>query len=227
MRSLQGIFLDFYGTVAGGDRQAVESICQAIIDDHGLELSAADLACQWGHVYFAAVETVNSDGFRLLGEIERHTLVKTVMPLVGRIDPEPYVATLNQYLAQPPLFDEVREVFDGRTVPVCLVSNADERELRAAMAYHDLRFDFVVSSELARGYKPGPRIFEVALERTGWSADRVLHVGDSLYSDVGGAHRAGLGAAWVCRQNRISDIGTDRPDVVWSDLRPIISLKTG
>ena len=226
MGQWQGIFLDFYGTVAGGDRQTVEAICQAVIDDHRIKMSAAELARQWGHSYFAAIEAVNGDGFRLLADIERDTLIETVRPLTGRIDPEPHIARLNQYLAQPPLFAEVREVFDGLALPVCLVSNADERELRAALAYHDLRFHCVVSSELARSYKPWPRIFKVALERTGWSADRVVHVGDSLHSDVGGAHRAGLRAAWVCRENRITDIGTDQPDFTWSDLRPMISLKT-
>lgn len=224
MEPLEGIFLDFYGTVVGEDRRAVESVCQAVIDDHGLDMTARDLALDWGKVYFAAIDAVNGSGFRLLADIERDTLVETVQPLLGPIDPGPYIDQLNRYLVSPPLFDDVREVLAACPLPVCIVSNADERELRAAVEHNQLTFDVIVTSELAKSYKPGPRILHHALELTGWASDRVIHVGDSLHSDVGGAHRAGLRAAWVNRADRISDIGTEKPDWVWHDLKPIISL---
>jgi len=221
----QGVFMDFYGTLAAADREAVESVCQAVIDDHHLDVDAADLAVRWGHRYFDEIEAVNGDRFRLLAEIEGDTLIETVRALAGTIDPAPYIARLNRYLAQPPLFDEVHEVLGALTLPVCIVSNADERELQAAVAYHGLAFHSVVTSESARSYKPGPGIFEAALQLTGWPADRVLHIGDSLHSDVGGAHQAGIRAAWVNRGGRISDIGTETPDYHWTDLRPVISLQ--
>ncbi|UCD29509.1 MAG: HAD family hydrolase [Planctomycetota bacterium] len=224
MTGLQGLFIDFYGTLAGGDREVVELICRAVIDDFGLELSAVDLAEDWGRTYFEAIEAINGDGFRPLVEIEADTLVDTFLPYTGEFDPQHYIVELNKYLARPELFDEVREVLAAKKLPMCLVSNADDRQLREALEYHELSFDYVVSSESARSYKPEPRIFEAALELTGWKPDKVLHVGDSLHSDVWGAHRAGLRAAWVCRSGRISDIGTEKPDFTWSDLRPIISL---
>lgn len=40
--------------------------------------------------------------------------------------------------------------------------------------------------------KPDPRIFRVALERTGLAAEQTLFVGDSPKADVRGAHRAGM-----------------------------------
>jgi len=225
MGQWQGIFLDFYGTVAGGDVHAVQSICQQVIDDHGIGLSAAELAVQWGHRYFSAIESVNGTKFRLLREIERDTLIETVAPWATNIDVTMYIDRLNSYLGQPVLFDEVREVLADVHLPVCIVSNADEAELQKALAHHQLKFDWVVSSELAGSYKPDRRIFDFALERTGFSPERVMHVGDSLHSDVEGAHRAGLQAAWVQRSQRLSDIGTDEPDFTWPDLRPILSLQ--
>jgi len=224
MKELDGVFLDFYGTLAAGDRQAVEAACQAVVDDHGLHVSAAEIASRWGDYYFNAIEVVDGDGFRTLLEIERDTLVETLEPYAGRIDVTPYIEQLNDYLVQPPLYGEVREVLDALTVPICIVSNADERELRAAMDHHQLAIDYVVTSESARSYKPKPGIFKHALDLTGWNAKRVLHVGDSLHSDVEGAHRAGLRAAWINRTERIKDIGTDQPDFAWSDLKPLLEL---
>lgn len=234
-RPWDGVFLDFYGTLAGGDVQAIEAICREVICDHGLEVSARDLAVQWGRRYFAAIEdtgasphaTGGNGRFRNLKEIERDTLIETLTPSCGRIDVDRYINDLNAYLAKPTLYDEIREVLAALPVPVCIVSNADNDELFAAIEHHGLGFEHVVTSEISASYKPGAGIFREALKRTGWSADRVLHVGDSLHSDVGGAHGVGIKAAWVNRSIRISDIGTDVPDYTWTDLRPLVKLTSG
>jgi HAD superfamily hydrolase (TIGR01549 family) len=225
MLNLQGFFLDFYGTVVGGDRAAVVSVCQRVLDDHGLVgVDAEAVAHAWGMRYFKAIESLIGRDFRLLSEIEFDTLVETVQPLAGPIDVTPYIDQFNAYLTQPILFEEVRDVLARVRLPVCVVSNADERELRNALNHLELCPDYVITSESARSYKPETRIFEKALEVTGWTAERVLHIGDSLHSDVGGARRAGLHAAWVSRADRISDIGTEQPDFTWTDLRPMLEF---
>lgn len=45
--------------------------------------------------------------------------------------------------------------------------------------------------------KPDPRLFEIALERSGARRDETLHVGDLYHVDVLGARAAGLRAALV------------------------------
>lgn len=45
--------------------------------------------------------------------------------------------------------------------------------------------------------KPDPEPFEAALTELGAKPDRTVHVGNSLSSDVAGAHAAGLRSAWV------------------------------
>ena len=47
--------------------------------------------------------------------------------------------------------------------------------------------------------KPDTRLFEVALERAGCSAEELLHVGGSLETDVMGATRAGVKSVWLNR----------------------------
>lgn len=225
MGRYEGIFIDFYGTLVGGDGKAVRDICQEVIDDHRIgDMTAEKLADLWGHTYFAGIAALNGNGFRLLTEIEHDTLIETVAPLVGLIDAMPYIERLNGFLARPTLFEEVRDVLEQLDLPVCIVSNADDHQLRPALAYHGLRVDHVVTSENARSYKPESGIFEYALELTGWSPERVIHVGDSLHSDVGGAQRLGMATAWIHRAERISDIGQALPDHTWTDLRPLVAL---
>lgn len=50
----------------------------------------------------------------------------------------------------------------------------------------------IVDSGAVGVAKPDPAIFEIALEATGASPDRTVHVGDSLHMDVGGARAAGI-----------------------------------
>lgn len=225
--SWQGVFLDFYGTIASGDVQAVEAVCREVIADYGLQAEASNLAVQWGHRFFAAIETVTCGDFQCLKQIERDTLIETFLPLIGRVCVEKYITRFNEYLARPTIYEEVREVLEALPVPVCIVSNADDFELRSALEHHGLSPEFVVSSEYSRSYKPERGIFDTAMGLTGWSPDRVVHVGDSLHSDVGGAQAVGIRAAWVNRSCRISDIGTATPDYTWSDLRPLVALTSG
>jgi FMN phosphatase YigB (HAD superfamily) len=52
----------------------------------------------------------------------------------------------------------------------------------------------------------------------------VIHVGDSLHSDVGGALAAGIRSGWVNRSHRIHDIGTHEPDYEFEDLTGLAAL---
>jgi len=55
-------------------------------------------------------------------------------------------------------------------------------------------FDCLVDSFLEGVEKPDPRLFRIALERAGASAETTLHVGDLYHVDVVGARAAGLSA---------------------------------
>jgi 2-haloacid dehalogenase/putative hydrolase of the HAD superfamily len=204
----QGIFVDFYGTLVGGDREAVESICANIVASGGLACTAADLAVQWGAEFFRQIERANDQDFCTLFECESRSLRQTLEAHGIRPDPTPYVQQLRGYWRNPSLFPDAVESLAACRLPVCLVSNADCADLQAALDYLGLRFDYVVTSEDARSYKPHPGIFRHALTLTGWPADAVLHVGDSLHSDIAGAQRCGLRTAWLDRPGRISDVGT-------------------
>ena len=58
-------------------------------------------------------------------------------------------------------------------------------------------FETVVFAGHDAAPKPDPEPFEVALDALGSIPDRAVHVGNSLSSDVAGAHAAGLRSAWL------------------------------
>lgn len=60
-------------------------------------------------------------------------------------------------------------------------------------------FECSVTAADAGCAKPDARIFATLLGRTGLRAEEVLYVGDEPHTDIVGARRAGLRAAWVNR----------------------------
>ena len=221
---LDGLFLDMYGTLTTGDRAAVESVCRVIIDDTGVQMSPRELSVTWGGRFFHAMDFCNDERFLTLFEVEATTLRETMTQLGVSVDPYMYVRRLTEYWQDPPLQPEVRDFLASFPLPICIVSNADRADIDATLKRHEIDVAEVVTSEEVRSYKPAPKIFEVALRRTGWRRERVIHVGDSLHSDVGGAMMAGIRSGWVNRAHRIHDIGTHEPDHEFEDLHGLTAL---
>jgi 2-haloacid dehalogenase/putative hydrolase of the HAD superfamily len=224
---LDGVFIDMYGTLTTGDRAAVEAVCAQIVAHARLPLSAYELSITWGERFFAAMEQANGERFETLSALEARTLQETMTALGTTVDPWPYVTRLVDYWRNPPLQADAFEFLTGCRTPLCIVSNADRADIEAALARHGLRVAGLMTSQDARSYKPDPGLFEAALRLTGWRRERVLHVGDSLHSDVGGAQRAGLISGWVNRAHRIHDIGNHEPDYEFADLHELRRLADG
>lgn len=213
MASYDAILIDFYGTVCAGDREAVDRACREIAATCRLAISAEELAIQWGERFFAVIAQSNHRRFKTLYECELSSLGQTFEALGICADPEPFVARLQAYWADPPVYADALEFLRRIEVPICCVSNADTKPLASAIQAQRLRFHVVVCSEQAKCYKPEAGIFQMALDRLAVSPSRVMHIGDSLHSDVAGAAGLGITTTWVCRKERIHDIGTARPDI--------------
>ena len=80
-------------------------------------------------------------------------------------------------------------------------------------------FDVVAVPGVTGAAKPDPRVFDFALASCRTSADRAVHVGDSVDEDVVGARRAGLRAVLLDRKKRCVGVpGVDRIETL-DDLR--------
>ncbi|MEK7710620.1 MAG: HAD family hydrolase [Planctomycetota bacterium] len=210
-RQFDVVLIDFYGTIAAGDREAVEAACRTIVQACRLPVSAAEFAIAWGERYFEVVGESNHAAFRTLYECELSSLRDMLARFGIDADPAPFVAQLEAYWRDPPIHADAVDFLSILDVPVCCVSNADSAPLQTAIAKHNLRFDAIIASEAVRCYKPDPEIFRHALRQMGASAARTLHIGDSLHSDISGASKVGITTAWICRETRIHDIGESKP----------------
>ncbi len=83
-------------------------------------------------------------------------------------------------------------------------STAEQWEKLRALDIAD-SFDAVVISEEAGVTKPDQRIFALALDRLGVTAQESVFIGDSWTNDIAGAVNAGMAAVWLNHNGKLSD----------------------
>jgi putative hydrolase of the HAD superfamily len=108
------------------------------------------------------------------------------------------------------LYPDVLPMLDsiaGRHV-LGLVSNGNSHPDRCGLRG---RFSFVILAQNVGVEKPDPAIFQAACREADCSAEELMHIGDSLDTDVAGARRAGALSVWLNRDRKPNH--TDiRPD---------------
>jgi 2-haloacid dehalogenase len=112
-----------------------------------------------------------------------------------------------------------------------VITNCDDDLFAASNERLGARFDWVVTAQQARRYKPNPRGFELAFERIGLPVRRILHVAQSLYHDHVPAKRLGLATVWVNRRHDRPGTGATPPasvvpDLVVPDMASLAALAT-
>ena len=101
---------------------------------------------------------------------------------------------------------------------LAIISNVDDDLFATTLPKLGAHFDQIITAQQAGAYKPSLNIFELALSRLGVAAQRVLHVGQSVYHDVLPAQALGIATVWVNRPSPRSGVGAvkaaeGRPDL--------------
>lgn len=224
MRRPRALLLDFYGTLVHEDTDVVDFICREV-SRNAPAASPADVARTWWSAFTALTRASYGPGFRLQRDLARISLAETVTCHRSAADPGTLLETQFAYWQHPQIHPDTRELL-ATTLPVCVVSNIDRADLAAALDHHELtgRFPLLVTSQDARAYKPRPEMFTTALGLLGLSPHEVMHVGDSLSSDVAGAAALGIPVAWVNRQKRPAPEASPLPTCEVADLRELRAL---
>lgn len=222
----EAILFDFYGTLVEEDTQIIARIVQRIAESSPRAPAAAEVSGHWSRRFGALCAAAHGGRFQTQRALELASLAELVERYGSPLDPEELSAELFAYWVAPQPIDGAVEFLRGLRVPVCLVSNIDATDLAAAVSSLGWSFDDVVTSQACRAYKPRAELFEAALVQLGCATDAVLHIGDSLDSDVRGASALGIPVAWVNPHGRPlpADLGAPPRYVVSrvSDLASVI-----
>ena len=81
-----------------------------------------------------------------------------------------------------------------------MITNCDTDLFAASAQRLGVAFDWGVTAEEARAYKPSLRPFDLAFETIDVPRERILHVAQSLYHDHVPAKELGLSSVWIDRR---------------------------
>jgi 2-haloalkanoic acid dehalogenase type II len=220
----KAILLDFYGTVVEEIRLPVREICRRISAASPTEINEMDVVGHWAKAFIALCSQSFGGSFQLQKILEQRSLQEAFDYFKISLDSHSLSRLLSEYRSCPALFPESRSVLSLCRIPICLLTNIDNREIRSAVAYHKLHFTHIVTSEDCRAYKPRPETFQKALSRLGLPPQAVLHVGDSLQSDIRGARELGIPVLWINRREKTLAEGDLRPEYTSPDLTGLLEV---
>ncbi|MBP3568210.1 MAG: HAD family hydrolase [Lachnospiraceae bacterium] len=198
---LKAVFIDFYGTVVYEDGEVIKQVEKEIFATGKAE-NTSEIGSYWWREFQTAFHNAYGDQFETQRKLEYDSLEKTIHHFDSTADAEALSNLMFAYWVKPPIFEESKQFFEICPVPVYVVSNIDRADVLQAIEYHGLKLAGVFTSEDAKSYKPRKELFEYALNCTGLSADEVVHIGDSLSSDISGAASVGINAIWVNRSHK-------------------------
>jgi 2-haloacid dehalogenase len=136
------------------------------------------------------------------------------------------VASFSESVRDWPAFPDSGDALRGlhERFRLGVITNCDADLFAASAARLGGAFDWVVTAEAARAYKPGLDPFELAFETIEVPRERILHVAQSLYHDHVPAKELGLDSVWIDRRRDRPGSGATppaeaTPDVTYPDMR--------
>lgn len=198
---IKAIFIDFYGTVVYEDGEIVSKISKMIYET-GNAQSVSQVDSYWWKRFRTLFENSYGGNFKTQRELETKSLIDTIEYFGSAEDGEKLSNEMFEFWVKPSIFEESKQFFRECPIPIYIVSNIDRADILEAIEFHGLKPQDVFTSEDAKSYKPRSEIFELALRKTGLKASEVLHIGDSLSSDIKGANAVGIKAIWINRNGK-------------------------
>lgn len=110
-----------------------------------------------------------------------------------------------------------------------IISNIDDDLFAYTANKLEVEFDWIITAEQVKSYKPSLQNFEFAIQRMGIAPDKLLHVAQSVYHDIVPAKTMGVTAVWVNRRQGKEAFGatapaSGNPDLEVPDLKTLVSL---
>ncbi len=219
--TIKAVILDVYNTLFRNDLACWLDTFKAICDSQGLAVAPEDLYAHWKsiEVRFRQSRTnldspEQSPPFSTYQAAWRSAFVDTFANLDIRADADAAAQASVDGLAARQPFDDAFPFLEyaASRYKVALLTNADNASILPLVERHNLTVDALLTSEMARAYKPDTRVFHAIAEKLGVSPSESLYVGDTLFDDVHGAKLAGMYAAWINRASADRDTTLIAPD---------------
>ena len=212
---------DCYGTLIDWETGIFEAV-SGVLESHGIQMSRSEVLALFAEVEPRVQEST--------GYLEYRRVLRRVVAMIGielgfqftESDLGCLADTLPRWPVFPDTVDALRAM--KSRYKLAIISNVDDDLFARTADGLGVDFDTVVTAQQVRSYKPDLRNFNTALERMGIDKESWLHVGESLYHDIGPSNQLGVTCVWVNREGRggATRRTDDVPDLVVPDLAALI-----
>jgi 2-haloacid dehalogenase/putative hydrolase of the HAD superfamily len=218
---LKAIFIDFYGTLVHEDDEVIRLICERIKANSVQDCHVGDIGTYWWKVFSRMCQASFGETFKSQQEIGIASLAETIRHFCSDCVADEIIEPQFAYWMKPEIYPDTFPFIRAfESVPVYILSNIDTAHIVSAIGYHRIPVTGVITSEDVRAYKPRPELFAEALNRYRLKPDEVIHIGDSITSDVKGAGHLGIKTVWLNRLGKRKTEGIG-PDYVCRDLTEV------
>jgi len=205
---------DCYGTLIDWETGLLEAL-RPLLRRHGVVCEDDRLL----GLYAASEKEVEAGPYRKYRDVLREVTQRLGAALAFRPSSEE-LEVLEQSLPCWPPFPDTVEALRALSerYRLAIASNTDDDLFAATRARLDVEFDLVTTAEQVRSYKPALAHFNRTLAGLGIGSDRLLHVAQSLFHDIGPARSLGIATVWVNRRAGRRGSGATLPAEATPDL---------
>ncbi len=223
--AFDALTFDCYGTLIDWERGILEALAPVLAnhgvrpgDDAALEAYARHEAALEAGPYLRYREVLAGSLRGLGGELGFEPMEPELAAFSGSVGDWPAFPDSADALAQ------LKERFR-----LGVITNCDDDLFALSTPRLGVRFDWIITAEQARSYKPSTHNFELAFERIDVPRERILHVAQSLFHDHVPAQELGMTSVWVDRRHDREGHGATpaaraTPDLAVPDMRTLADM---
>jgi 2-haloacid dehalogenase len=180
------------------------------------------------------IDSVVDKALELYGELESETErgeyreYKTVLRMVlegfgsklGFAPTEIELQHFSESVKDWPAFPDSAQALQAlkKKYKLAIISNIDDDLFAISARRLQVEFDWVITAQQAKSYKPSMNNFHLAFERIGLPKNNILHVAQSVFHDLVPAKALGLSTVWVNRRYNKEGFGATPPARAQPDL---------
>jgi 2-haloacid dehalogenase len=181
------------------------------------------------------IDMTTDQALELYGELEskaereEYHDYKTVLRMVlegfgsrlGFVPTQNELHRLSESVKDWPAFPDSTRALQAfkRKYKLAIISNVDDDLIALSAQRLDVQFDWIITAQQAKSYKPSLNNFHLAFERIGAPRNKILHVAQSLFHDIVPAKALGLSTVWINRRHDKAGFGATPPAQAQPDLQ--------
>lgn len=188
--------IDMYGTLIDWETGIVDAL-DPILRHHGHALADDDMLERYAW-HESALEAGPYLTYREILEEALKRIATDLQFTPSEAELESFSHSVGDWPAFPDSRDALLAL--QRRFRLAIITNGDDEFFALSNKHIGVEYDYVVTAQQTRSYKPSLNNFHVALGRMQKPRSEILHVAQSLFHDHVPAQAVGLDTVWINRR---------------------------